>query len=62
MSLYLNFTCNHIIEEDFTKTIAYELKSCHRLKAIDLNYTFSRESAKKAILRETIEKTGSKMN
>ena len=30
----------HIVEEDFTKTIGFELKSCHELKAIDLNYTF----------------------
>jgi len=39
-SLYLNFTDTHIVEEDFTKTIGFELKSCHKLKAIDLNYTF----------------------
>ena len=41
---HLNFTDTHIVEEDFTKTIGFELKSCHKLKAIDLNYTFSRES------------------
>jgi len=49
MSLYLNFTDTHIVEEDFTKTIGFELKSCHKLKAIDLNYNFSRESVKTAI-------------
>jgi hypothetical protein len=35
MSLYLNFTDTNIVEEDFTKTIGFELKICHRLKAID---------------------------
>ena len=45
-SLYLDFTDTHVVKEDFTKTIGFELKSCHRLKAIDLNYTFSRGSAK----------------
>jgi hypothetical protein len=49
MSLYLNFTDTHIVKEDFTKTIGFELKSCHKLKAIDLNYTFLRESVKMAI-------------
>ena len=57
MSLYLNFKDTHVVEEDFTKTIGFELKSCHKLKAIDLNYTFSRECAKKATM--DIFRTGS---
>jgi len=47
MSLYLTFTGTHIIEEDFTKTLGFELSSFQRLKAIDLTIPFRGDLQKK---------------